>query len=330
MAPSKTSRKLLMGCSFTAFFVVSFVLFAYWSFPYDRVRDYIVQEVERPQGADGKRAPSGFELEIIDLSPSWGTGVELTGVRLVKLAESEEEQPVDVTFESVDASLSLLSLLGGETAVDFDAVVAGGTLEGRFAESETMTSIDAAIADVNLRQIGILRAYAMLPVGGVMNGTVDLDVSDDQAQTAGSVQLDISGLSIGGGKIRIPDVAMLREGLTVERVVAGDLALQMEVDNGSAQIRRLQASGADAALSGSGSIRLIRPFGRSRADVLLRLAFTDAYKNKNNVTQRLFTLVDTLPQVRPYRTDDGALQFRVTGNFGGSMGVKAAGRAPAP
>src|SRR5262245_43979209 len=53
--PSMTRReKLALIGGYTVLFPLAFLLFAYWVFPYDRLRDYIVQEVERPIGPGGE------------------------------------------------------------------------------------------------------------------------------------------------------------------------------------------------------------------------------------------------------------------------------------
>ena len=70
------ARKALRFMGYSTFFWTFFWLFAYLSFPYERVRDRIVQEVEFPKDARGNRRPSGYQLEIMELSPSWFTGVE--------------------------------------------------------------------------------------------------------------------------------------------------------------------------------------------------------------------------------------------------------------
>ncbi len=66
-------------------------------------------------------------------------------------------------------------------------------------------------------------------------------------------------------------------------------------------------------------------------DLLLRVAFTERYKEKSEHTTRLFAAMELAPQVRPARTDDGALQYRVTGSFGGrGPSTRPAGREQPP
>ena len=117
-------RKALRFMGYSTFFWTFFWLFAYLTFPYERVRDRIVQEVEFPKDARGNRRPSGYQLEIVDLQPSWFTGIEARGVRIIKPAEGEDPT-VDVLLEEVNARISLLSLLTGTAALAAGATGSG-------------------------------------------------------------------------------------------------------------------------------------------------------------------------------------------------------------
>ena len=153
------------------FFLFCFVLFAYLTFPYERVKDFIVQEVEYPEGPDGKRRASGRQLEIVDLSPSWFTGAELTGVR-ISSPEEPEGAPTEMSFEHVYARVSLWPLLSGETEVSFDTRVAGGDIEGTFAQGEGFVDLDASFSSVHLRRIGPIRAKLGIPIFGRLDGDI--------------------------------------------------------------------------------------------------------------------------------------------------------------
>ena len=308
--------------------VFCLLLFAYWTFPYDRVRDFIIQEVENPRGPGDRRRPSGYQLEIVDLSPSWVTGVELTGVRLVKLPEEPEERPVDVTFEEVNARVGLLALLTGRTDLSFDLRVAGGTIAGELQQSEDETHVAAQIENVNLRRLGILRGYFSLPLQGMVSGDIDLTVASEAENTNGSVDLRIAGLKVGDGnaKLKIGD---MRDGVTVEQIDAGNVALVAEVEEGVLSIERLQGRGPDLELDGAGDVRLVQPMERSRVNVLVRLAFSDEFKERSDRTRALFSLLDLQPRARAAKTDDGAIQLRLAGSFG-NLNARPAGREPAP
>lgn len=320
-------KKLLLYAGYAAFFFVCFLVFAYWTFPYDRLRDFIVQEVERPAGPDGRRRPSGVQLSIGELSPSWVTGVDLEDVTIVKEPEEPDGRALRIVVEEASARVGLFALLGGETDVSFDATVGGGTIEGAYAAGEESTSLLAELEQVQLRQLGIMSSLVGLPVGGVIDGSIDLTIADDTAQTQGDVALTIDNLQIGGGQVPIPGMT---GGLTVERIDAGKLELDMDVENGVARIQKLQADGQDLDIQGSGSVRLLRELQMSRLDLMLRVAFAEEYKTKSEHTRRLFTLLDSPlapAELRSARTPDGALQWRLNGSFGSRIGTSPAGRA---
>lgn len=320
-------KKVLLYLAYTGFFGACFALFAYWTFPYDRLRDFIVQEVERPRGPDGQRRPSGIQLSIGDLSPSWVTGVDLEEVTVIKQPDEPDGRPVEITLDEVSARVGLFAALGGSTDLSFDATVGGGTIEGIYVDEEETTHIEAKLDRVQLRRLGIMNSLVGLPVAGRANGTVELTIADDNSQTDGSVSLSIDGLTIGGGQVPIPGMS---GGLTIERIRAGTLELSMEVEDGVARLQKLESNGEDLQIGGSGTVRLMRPVEMSRLDLMLRVSFSEDYRNKSEHTRRLFSAMDFVPELRSARTPDGALQWRINGSFGSRVAPTPAGRARPP
>lgn len=324
-----TKQKVIIGLGAAALFAISFVLFAYWTFPYDRLRDYLVQEVEAPAGPDGTRRPSGVELTIGSLEPSWLTGVELESVRVSKRAESPEDTPIELFVEEASVRIGLLALIGGSTSIGYDAVLAGGEIEGEYEESAESTRLAAEITDINVRQLGVLRGLVGLPVIGTLNGTVDLTIAETPAQTQGTASLRINNLAIGDGRAKLM-LEGLRDGLTVDRLDAGTLELELAVASGTARVTKLRADGPHIELDGSGTIALRRPLGSSRLDLTMRLKIKDAYRQQSDRTRALFSLMDFNPRLRAARTPDGALQYRITGSPSGRISTSPAGRAARP
>ena len=341
-------RRLLIavgaGCGF---FITSVILFMYWTFPYDRVADFIVQEVEHPRGPGGERRASGYELEIVSLSPSWLTGVELTGVRLSKVPTTPDAPPVEVTFERVLVRVSLWSLIQGDVGVSFEVEVAGGALEGEYEQTDETVHLEAKIESVDLRQIGVIRSLIGLPVAGTLGGTVDVTLererprdptatpqppstpAEERPETTGNVNLTIAGLAIGDGQAKFVPTGM-RDGIRIARINAGDLRLRLSVRNGTAQIEELAARTSHIDLQGAGTIRLREAIANSIVDVMLRFKFGDEYRNQNELTRTMFLLMDVLPEVQSARTPDGFLQFRFSGVLSQTPRPSPAGRAAMP
>lgn len=315
----RTETILRRAVLYPTWFIFCSIAFAYCAFPYDRVRDKIEAEVER--------AMPGADLEIVSLAPSWVTGVELQGVRLQLPPETPEERPSEVVLDNVSARVGLLALLGGETAVSYYAELGGGgTIEGVYEDGETATHLQAHLDRVALGRIGPLRLYTKLPLAGEMTGDIDVTVSDETANTSGDITLTIAGLAIGDGRARL-EIPGMRNGITVERLNAGDLNLRIQVERGVGRIQQLASSSEDVDVRGTGTIRLLRPLRMSGLDILLRLDVKQPYRERNDRTRGVFAMIDMAPDIRAYKAPDGAFQVRIAGSAGSSVRAQGAGTA---
>ena len=312
------------------FFLFCFVLFAYWTFPYERVKAFVIQQVENPMnGRTGTREPSGYQLEIVDLSPSWFTGVELTGVTLTKLPEDPEEPALPVTFESIEARIGLMALIFGSYDVDFSTRVGGGDIEGEVSLSETTNAVDVRFDGVQLRRIGPLRSMIGLPVRGELDGTIAMVITEEAADTTGEIDLSIEGLSLGDGvaKLRLDVNAFTRAGLTVQETDFGDFELEMSMEGGSANVTKLQSRGEDIQLDGAGTVQVRNTMITSSIDAMMRIGISEEYREEN---AGLFMAIDNEPRVRAAKTSDGAMQFHIVGNIGPRLRFQGAANAPRP
>lgn len=315
-------RKLVVYVAgYPAFFLFFFALGAYWTFPYDRLRDRIVQDVERG---------SELQLEIASLRPSWLTGVTLEGVRVTSVPDEPSRPRRTLAIREAEARISLFGLLTGTTEVSFDVVVeGGGTVEGVYAQSDESLRIDANLQNVDLRRLGPLHDFIGIPIEGRASGRIDMTIGKEAAGTEGSVNLTVRGAAVGDGEspLRIPG---MNAGVTLERMDLGTLELRLATERGVTSIERLTADGEHATLRGAGNVRFAHPLRRSSFDdVLVRIAFKDAYRQSSERMGALFSLLDVTPQVRPARTSDGALQWSIRGPVSAPR-VVPAGRMPMP
>ena len=328
----KIGRTLGRYVGYPMFFLLCFVLFAYWTFPYARVKDFVIQEVEMPlNGRSGQREASGYELEIVDLAPSWFTGVELTGVSLSKPSDEPDGLPSQVTFEHIHARVSLLSLLVGDVAATFDVSVAGGTIEGEFEQSGNDVAFDVLLDGVRAHRIGFLREFTGgLPLVGEVSGHIVANLPEDRAASSGEIDLHIEDMVLGDGnaKIRMDTNAFTRAGLTFPETNFGDVDLQLNLAEGTATVTKLEGRGEDIELDGTGTVRVRNAVATSTVDAMLRVGITEEYRNEN---AGLFTVMEQEPRVRAAKTPEGdALQFHVAGNIGPRIRFQGAGRSPRP
>ncbi len=299
---------------YPAFFVGCFLVFSYFTFPYDRLRDYIVHRIEYREVPGGRLEPTGFQVTMVDMSPYWLTGVEIQGLRIVTQPTTPTEVATTTNIPSVIARVSILPLLVGTLDVSFDVEVPGGTIEGSYATDfdRTQMAIDLELDEVNLRALPILKQMASLPMRGMVSGRVELDVPAERNSASGVIDLTIRRFEVGDGTSRLP-LPGLAGGLTVEAIRAGDTHIRIDVARGEGTVRRLDARGADVEMSGSGKIYFQQPLGSSRLELLLRARFTEAYKEKSDRTRQMLSMLETSPMLRRARTSDNWLQVRLRG-----------------
>jgi type II secretion system protein N len=306
------------------YFVICTLVFAYCTFPYDRVRDRIEEELER--------SIPGADVEIAWLSPSWFTGVELGGVRLTLPPEAPDERPTAFSLTEVSVRLGLFDSLSGTTSISYFAELGGGgTIEGVYEQREDALRVQARLDGVALGRIGPMRRVLQLPVSGTLRGEIDVTLAVDVVQTQGTAALEIADLAIGDGHARL-QLPGTRTGVTVERLEAGNLQVRMQIERGVGRLQQLAATSDDIEIRGAGTVRLLSPIRMSSLDVLLRIDVKQPYRERNDRTRAIFAMLDMSPDVRAYRAPDGAFQLRLSGSLGGGRGLRAepAGTAAIP
>lgn len=319
--------RILALAGYTTFFWLAFWLFAYWTFPYERLAAFIVDKVAE----NG----SGYTLEIGSLSPYWMSGVELEQVQVRKQAGAAISGPAEgggkldqaIRIASARARIGLLGLLTGKRDVSFDADLGTGAIEGRYEEDDQSKKLLATLTQVDLAKLGVLESVISLPTKGTLSGEFDLTLGAQPSKTEGQIKLTVRKLTIGDGKAKLKVGSM--GGLTIDPIDAGELLLAIDVKQGVGTVRKLATNGPDLKLDGSGDVHFTQPLARSRLNLSLKLTPTDAYKNKSSRTKAIFTLIDTssAPQIAAAKAPDGSFQLRLSGTFAGVRALPSGGGA---
>lgn len=325
MARFKLNPKVLVWVGYVAYFFACFAIFAYLTFPYDRLQEFAKQQVAANTGGKGGKAP--MSLEIGSIAPYWPPGLTLHDVSIERPPEADES-PLAVRLDSATARLRVLPLLLGRRSLGFSAEQGAGSLSGSVSAGTTRTEIELELDAMDAEALG-LGGLLKVPVAGQLSGLVDLMLSSIPTETDGDVQLTLANLQLGDGKAKVP-VPGMRDGITVERINAGTLELELELRQGVVEVKKLSTSGPDLKLAGSGNLKLAEDLGRSRLDVTLELTFSDAYKARDDRTKALFQLMSFQPELKSAATSDGGLRFRVTGSLTAPRAKPQGGARPGP
>jgi type II secretion system protein N len=301
-------ENLLLGLFYTGLFTVLFVISAYLTFPYDRLRYLIMSKAS----AAAEAGSGGRTLTIGELSPHGLSGVALKDVELVQASVVPDEPAKVLRLSELAVKLSPLRLLFGERKVDLEAKIGAGSLEGVFTQNGSAQHIEAELNRVDVNELG-LGTYVGLPLKGNANGKIDITLPPELPKATGDVKVEIKGLHLGDGKAKVKLPGMPGTGLTLDEIEAGKLSLELQIKDGQATLGKFSTDGKDLQLSGKGNIRLADPLRRSRPDLILEVKFSDSFKNKSDRTRAMFDLMGMRPEFQA--GPDGAMRIHVTGSM---------------
>ena len=125
----------------------------------------MVQQVEYPAGPGGVRLPSGYQLQIGSLRPSWLTTVEMEDVRLSKSSAHPDVPSGHIAIDELHASVSLFPLLVGEIDASFDIELREG---GRIGGSLGFTGSSITSGDLNLSNVELSVLLARVPENAII------------------------------------------------------------------------------------------------------------------------------------------------------------------
>jgi type II secretion system protein N len=335
-------RRALAWSGYPVFYLACLGLFAYLTFPYDRVKERVIAELESQSSG-----PSAQRVEVDSLGPYWLGGIAARGFRIITprpATEASDRPPSKLSFDKVHARVRLLPLLIGRVSVSFGAQAYGGHIDGVTYASSDGRRVEATLDGLDIGQfepLGELLGGA--PVTGTLGGIVDWVLPESKLSKAtGTLALAIADLSIGDGKVKLAGK------LALPRLSVGLLELSAEAKSGVLKIQRLAAQGQDLDLIGEGRLVLRDAPLDSMSDLYLRFRFSDGYRNRSEMTKSLFgspgSSLPALfelgdPRVKASKRPDGFYGWRMAGELkaprfdasasGGSFGTGAPG-TPAP
>jgi type II secretion system protein N len=320
--------KVLRWTGYVLAYLVVFVLFAYVSFPYDRLKHRLIASYQAAQ-----TGPYADHLEIDHLSWSWRfPGIVAEGVRLDMAAPAERPSATTTTVsttpappalvhemveaEEVFVRLSPLDLLTGARSVSFSARALGGDIQGSASDSEASRSLKVELENLDPSGVPHLAKLIGLPLRGRISGQISLELPEGRITRAdGALELHAEDLQIGDGK------AKLKEMIVLPPIDIGTLNLKAEVGAGRLKITECTATGRDLELSVTGGMRLRQQIDSSLAELEIKLGFSDKYKAQNEMTRALFGqpdskvpgLFDTVTKTIFAKLEDGTYGAKVTG-----------------
>jgi type II secretion system protein N len=298
-----------------AFYLFALFLFAYLTFPYNRLGDRITTEFNARQ-----TGPKPMRLKLGDMSSYWLSGVEAENITFTSPGEPDElgrpGKPKVLKIDSAHASISFLRLLFGTLHISFGAEAFGGELSGITSNADEGRKLELELEELDLGQAPLFADVVGLPLFGKLSGTIELLMPEEKLSKAdGKISLKVADLAAGDGKAKIRDT------IALPRLDAGELTLEAEAKTGTLKISNFSANGPDLKLESDGSLRLRDVFDTSVLSLNVSFKFQDRYTNKSEITKSLFGsgsmpgLFDLDPKMKHAKRADGSYGWRATGSL---------------
>lgn len=310
--------KYLRWAGYVAGYLLAFVVFAYLSFPYERLRQYIVSSYNATSGG-----PGASRLEIDSLTWSWRfPGIVAEGVRLVTPAPpaAEGDKPAPPQYLEADeifVSGSPFALLSGAREASFGVHSLDGEISGFVSDSEASRRLSLELEQVNPGKLPQLAdVLGGLPLTGHLSGNIDIEVPEGTFTKAeGTVELTGEELVLGDGKTKIQGM------IELPPLHMGVFALRAQIASGRMKIDECSAHGRDVDVSLTGTLRLRPNLEHSLADLDLTFTFSEQYKTQSETTKALFGqpdskipgLFETVTRGSLGKQGDGGYSARLSG-----------------
>lgn len=306
-----------VGFVLLALFV--FVLALQLSFPYDRVRDKIVE------GAADK-----YEITVGKVERGIMPGRVYFKAVTIRTRQTKPDDVVNTFYiEKLQLDVGIMSLLGGTIRLDFDATIGRGALSGRvsvakFGKGDITASIDG---DALAADALPMRALLGLPMSGKLEFAVNMNLPMEKSKlgkigvnwqkVTGGIDLQCpSGCTFGDGKTKLKPIvkntrnqAMVGDGIDFGKVNLDKLVAKVTIKKGLLKLERFDAPSKDGEVHVDYEMKLEKNFDESQVTGCLRFKGSDDLMRREPKTHA--ALSTTGAELR----GDGLFHIRLTDRF---------------
>lgn len=250
--------RLLKYIAYLILFAVSFLVFLYWSFPYDRLQDRLISGIERQLG--GKVEVSAGELE-----PYWFTGVEIKKLDF-RTRDAEGNALPAMNVDELRIRAALFSLIFGRPRIKYRIKAGKGEIEGRARQMEDGFEFDADFDDFDIATLKILASKTGLNMSGKIEGYISLKYNQSRpARSTGKVALDLENLKIAQSNAKLGPMELPLPPLTL--TTSKGSAIKLNIGRGTMVVDQIVFKDGDLGLDLAGKVFLSNTLANCRFNV---------------------------------------------------------------
>ena len=313
------ARKIVRYAGFTLLALIVFVIALQLSFPYDRVKDKLIEA-----------AADKYEITIGKVERGIMPGRVYFKAVSIRTRQTKPDEVVNTFYiDKLELDVGIMSLLGGTIRLDFDATIGRGDISGRIAVGKFGKGDISAHVDGNALPADALpmRALLGLPMSGKLEFGVAMNLPMEKSKLGksginwqkvkGTINLSCpTGCTFGDGKTKLKPIvkntrnqAMVGDGIDFGKVNLDKLVAKVTINKGVLKLERFDAPSKDGEVHVDYEMKLEKNFDESMVTGCLRFKGSDDLMRREPKTHA--ALSTTGAELR----SDGLFHIRLTDRF---------------
>ena len=304
------ARRIL---GYAAFALFVFVMALQLTFPYDRVKDKLIETL----------APS-YDVTVGSVEHGIMPGKMILKNVTLRSRPTKADEVASVTvLDRVDVKVGIFALLRGAASIDLKIAIGSGILDGNISISKSETKVDLTANGIAATRLGPVQDALGLPILGKLNMHVGLVIPPaDFRKVTGQISFAcVGGCVLGDGKATFkPPIqnprngGMMKDGISEFGPVTIDkLSAVLDFKNGNAEITKWEFASLDGDLQIALKLRLGKTLRESDTDGCIRYASSPALLKKNAKTGNAITLMGGAMDPQ------GLFDIKLSGRFSDQM-----------
>lgn len=276
----------------------AYILFVYWTFPFDNLKSRIEGAIEGALGSD-------YDVRITQLSPSFITGAVMKGVTLSVRSGAELQTVLDV--DKARVRVGIFSLIFGNPEVSFSLQFKKSAIRGAVSKKDNTIQISADIDPVTLSNVPWFANVLGLKLDGKMSGTIMLVMPlGGKSSSEGSVNLAFQGGALqAGSKIPLGQAGSMDVTNTITFAQGKDSNLVVKWSKGMMDLSQWKWADGDIQLDLKGQVFTAQTAANSRLNINGTITLSPQFEKDFPI----ITMISKQKQA------DGSYAISVTGNL---------------
>jgi type II secretion system protein N len=313
---SRRNKRILTWLGYPLLALTTFVMTLHWTFPYDRVKQKMVDELS-----------DKYEVSIKSVEPTLlPGGMVINGLMLRPRPKKPGEEPPTISIKEVELDASILAAVRGTLDLDIDAQIGSGSVSGNLVVSKAGLWADFSTRRLPLGDVPGLGDAVGLPMSGGLNATLSLHLPKKRWREAnGTIKLSCPGCTAGDGVAKIKpkpregrklsprleaQMSFIGDGVAVPMLDLGNLSGVIEIKGGKGVIKNFGGESADGEMIIEGDLDFKDPFKNTLFPGCFKFKFSEDLKKREPKFSNIPTLMGAA--VLP----DGFANMRITGTLG--------------